>query len=231
MIEDYLHDHSDRYSAATLEAKKRWLGYFFARFEDVSKLGPEDLTKYRQELTWNPGPRGHFYSENTVNQAVDTLRGFYRWAVANGRLPKDLTTHLKGRRGKSRPKTSLSLEEIRKLLAEPDLTTAMGLRDRAILRLLAVLEIGTRECSKLDLGDVQLDTGMLKTTRRGQRKLYSIPEEVVSDLKTYLDHSRELMAQPNEVAFFITKQGNRMLPASCRRVLRVSAERARVRIP
>ena len=70
----------------------------------------------------------------------------------------------------------------------------MGLRDRAILRLLAVLEIGTRECSKLDLGDVQLDTGMLKTTRRGQRKLYSIPEEVVSDLKTYLDHSRELMA-------------------------------------
>ena len=58
MIEDYLHDHSDRYSAATLEAKKRWLGYFFARFEDVSKLGPEDLTKYRQELTWNPAHEG-----------------------------------------------------------------------------------------------------------------------------------------------------------------------------
>ena len=93
MTREYLESlrQQGRYSKTTLTIISGWLEKLerFAGNQELAKLRAKDLEKWRKELAWTPGPSGRMLSENTQNQAVLAVRGFYRWLVANGFVPTD----------------------------------------------------------------------------------------------------------------------------------------------
>jgi integrase/recombinase XerD len=63
----------------------------------------------------------------------------------------------------------LSIEEVDKLIAAPDRSTPVGLRDAAMLDLAYATGLRVSELVRVRLGDVDFDAGYLRTVGRGGR--------------------------------------------------------------
>ncbi|MGE4207489.1 MAG: hypothetical protein AB7J86_42955 [Vulcanimicrobiota bacterium] len=81
---------------------------------------------------------------------------FHRWALAAGLLQTDPTAGLKMR---AVPRKRVEKTDLRPLLLAPDPYTLLGIRDRAVLGVLAETGISQTACSRRDLDHLQTDTG------------------------------------------------------------------------
>ena len=211
MRREYLESVKDRYSVTTLTIFSGWLETLerFAGNQELAKLKAKDLEKWRKELAWKPGLKGRMLSENTQNQAVLAVRGFYRWSLANGFVSTDPAEGLKVRSVPKKAKTAFTVTEQRAILGFPNLETAVGIRDRAVLGLLLETGISRPACSLLELSDLALDIGALMS--RGRKGgLRTISDGLSADLERYLRESRPLLVGPGETALFVNAKGQRL---------------------
>lgn len=214
MIPEYLENLrcQGRLSKTTMAITEGWLKRFetWCAGRDPAALKARDLLDWRQSLAWTPGPSGKLYSEHTLNQAVLAVRGLYRWALSQGRVKVDPAAGLKVRQVPRLTKPRLSGDQMRKLLASPDLDTPLGIRDRAILGLVLGLRLSHGAISRLEQGHVALDTGaLLASGRRGG--VYSLWDGLCADLERYLKEARPLLARPGSPdAFFLNSKGRPM---------------------
>lgn len=219
MISRYL-AHLERagYSKATLEANRRWLEHLANGAKDLAELGPADLTAFEKVLRWQPNERGQMYSENSVNQAVDVIRRFYRWAAEVGHVRKNPSSHMKTRRVPAKRKHELSTTDARKLLGQPNPKTFHGTRDRAILGLIIEHRLAFEVLAALDCGSFHYDTGAVMAGGR-RRGVVSLSEGLTEDLQSYLVEARPGVAKVEESALFVGRDGTRMTAASFRSIV------------
>jgi len=78
----------------------------------------------RQQITRGLAPR-------SVARSVAAIRGYYRFLVLDRRLPSSPADDLQPPRAWPALPKFLSLEQVDALLKQPDVSTALGLRDRA----------------------------------------------------------------------------------------------------
>lgn len=218
MISAYLaHLEADGYAAATREATKRWLEHLDSYGGGLAVMEPAKLTAYQQSLRWQPNKRGQLYSENSVNQAIDVVRRFYRWAAAVGHITKDPTLHMRTRRVPPRPKHELTTAEARQLLAQPNPKTFHGARDRTILGLIIEHRMAFQALSNLDTTHFHYDTGALLVGGR-RRGILSLSDGLADDLQRYLTETRLGVAKVGEPALFVSREGVRMSDVSFRAI-------------
>lgn len=211
MIEEFLAYLRDRrYSDSTVAVSKQWLEHFLSRHaEPPSRLKPADLTRYHQSLQWEPGPSGKLYSENTVNQAVGVLRSYFRWCIEQGHLKTCPAAHIVTRRPPAKERFYLTPKQARSVLELPNLSTPLGLRDRAALALIIEHQASPPVLSRLDLSDFQPDTGALLLKGR-KRRIVSLGAGLQADLERYIRLGRQGYAQPGEQALLVSRFGKRM---------------------
>lgn len=203
-------------SPVTQEASRRWLLAFAAwcRAEGLDgpqTVSPGHLEAFRARLVWTPGPRGHLYSPNSVDQALRMVRAFLRWACAAGHLALDPSRDLVLGRPEQPPQRVLTPEEVERLLATPDAATAHGQRDRAILALLYALEVSSAECAALDLVHLHLPRRRLAVPDPLEERLLDVPDSLASLLDRYVhDGRRELAGGGFEPALFLGRDGRRL---------------------
>jgi len=75
-------------------------------------------------------------SPRSVARLVAAVRGFYRFLVIDRRLGSSPADDLRPPRAWPALPKSLSLEDVDSLIAQPDVSTPLGLRDRAMIELL-----------------------------------------------------------------------------------------------
>lgn len=211
MISDFLaHLRRERYAAATVVISEKWLEHFLSRHPGpLAALKPADLTRYHQSLHWEPGPSGKLYSEHTVHQAVGVLKAYFGWCILHGHLKQSPAAHLVTRRLPPKKALFLTSDQARKLLALPDSSTPLGLRDRAALGLVIEAQASPGALSRLDLADFQPDTGALLLKGRRQR-IVSLEPGMQDDLERYLQLGRAGNAQPGVDALLLSRFGARM---------------------
>lgn len=211
MMEAYLKDleRQTRYSASTLIIVTWWLKSFesYCAGRDPALLKEKDLLEWRQRLAWTPGPSGRMYSPNTVNQALQTVRSFYRWAASTGRIAVSPAAGLKIGHVPRQPKPDLTAAQVRSLMATLDLDTPVGIRDRAILGLVLGPKLSYGALARLELGHVALDAGALMASgRRGG--VQSLSDDICADLERYLCESRPVLVGSQRFeAFFLNRFG------------------------
>lgn len=209
MMEAYLKEleRQARYSASTLSIVTWWLKSFesYCAGRDPARLKEKDLLEWRQRLAWTPGPSGRMYSPNTVNQALQTIRRFYRWAADTGRIAVSPAAGLKLSHPPQQPKPELTAAQVRSLMGVLDLDTPIGIRDRAILGLILGPRLSHGALAKLELGHVALDAGALMASgRRGG--VQSLSDGLCADLERYLKESRPILVGPQRYeAFFLNR--------------------------
>ena len=122
---------------------------------------------------------------------LSALRGFYQYATREQWIALDPTAMLDSPKiGRRLPK-SLSEEDVERLLAAPDTTTALGLRDRAMLELLYASGLRVSELVDLTLSQVSLTQGVVRVLGKGSKeRLVPMGDEALHWLKRYLTQAR-----------------------------------------
>ncbi len=86
---------------------------------------------------------------------------------------------------------AISPDHAQRAIASCDLGTAIGLRDRAILLILARLGLRANEVITLQLDDCDWDRGHLRVRSKGGREcVLPLPDDVGSAIAAYLEHGR-----------------------------------------
>lgn len=132
--------------------------------------------------------RSSGYAPASRTAIVDSVRSLLRWALATGRIDRDLTPAvLQARTTRATLPRGLTSAEVHALLDSCDQTTTIGIRDAAVIRLLWRLGIRAGECARLCLDDINWPAGTLSVLGKGQRRLaLPIPHDVGASLVSWL---------------------------------------------
>ena len=135
------------------------------------------------------------YSARSNARLLSTLRAFFGWQVRVGERSDDPTGLLQPPRLSRLLPKALAESQIEALLAAPDVSTPMGLRDRAMLELMYACGLRVSELVHLASTAVNLRQGVLRVTGKGAKeRLVPLGEEAQHWLERYLAQSRPLLA-------------------------------------
>jgi integrase/recombinase XerD len=148
----------------------------------------------------------------TANRRLAVLRRFYRWAVRERVAADDPTVRLHGAHRTPRFPIAISEAQIEALLAAPDDSTALGLRDRAMFELLYATGLRVTELVNLKLAELSLSEGLVRVVGKGSKERIVPLGEVARDwIERYLKQARpEVLAGRVADAVFVTQRGDAM---------------------
>jgi integrase/recombinase XerD len=184
-----------RLAANTVESYARDLArleqFAAARGGSVEALTREDLERFvRRLMTSGLSPR-------SVGRMVAALRGFYRFLAGSGRLRADPAEHVEAPRTWPALPTSLSLEEVDRLIAQPDVSTPRGLRDRALIELLYATGLRVSELVSLRPSDLHLQEGYLTCAGKGGKpRIVPVGQSAIRWVERYLADARPALVGP-----------------------------------
>jgi integrase/recombinase XerD len=186
-----------------LKGLAAWLA---GRGEGIVTARRQDLLDYlSQRVSQGARPR-------TTARLLSSLRRFYRYLVREGRLSDDPTLRIDTPRiGRPLP-ASLSEHEVEALLDAPDVSEALGLRDRAMLELLYACGLRVSELVNVTTEQIDLTQGVIRLMGKGSKeRLVPLGEEAADWLQRYIAQSRpELAAGASARQVFITRRGKAM---------------------
>lgn len=159
------------------------------RTSELCQLDLADVDLERQELVVRQG-KGERSRRLPVPEAVWTvLRNFYRAIVAMGHLEPAQNPMAHFPKIKAAPRklpTTLSREEVGRLLDQPSADTVLGLRDRAVLTLLYGTGIRASECAGLAEKDIDWQERTIRVRGKGgQERSVPLNDEVLHVLRQY----------------------------------------------
>lgn len=143
---------------------------------------------------------------------LSSLRRFYRYLLREGLITDDPSALLESPKlGRPLPK-SLSEEQVEKLLQAPDISTSLGLRDRAMLETLYATGLRVSELVSLNVQQVNLQSGVVRVVGKGDKeRLVPLGEEAIEWLQRYVGQARrELLHGHSSDALFPTARGAAM---------------------
>ncbi len=160
----------------------------FAKLQEKSllSLSREDLKRYLE----NSFVEGRSARSNA--RFLACARRFYRWALRERKIKGDPTLALLNPKiGRSLPKT-LSEEEVLSLLETPDLSTSIGLRDRAMLEMLYACGLRISELVNTTLSQLNRRQGVVRVIGKGgKERLVPMGEEALQWVERYCSEARE----------------------------------------
>ncbi len=143
---------------------------------------------------------------------ISTLRNFYRYLYREKRIHADPTLLIDSpRQGRSLPK-SLSETDVEALLAAPDTSTVLGLRDRCMLEVLYACGLRVSELIGLELAEVNLRQGVLRINGKGDKqRLVPLGDEAIDWLEKYQNEARPRLLTGRQCeVLFISRRGQGM---------------------
>ena len=169
----------------------------------------------------------------TANRRLAVLRRFYRWAIREGRVATDPTTRLKGARPPPRFPKALSEQQVEALLRAPDIESALGLRDRAMLELLYATGLRVSELVGLTVTQLSLNEGLVRVLGKGgKERIVPLGEEARHFVERYLKQSRgAILGERVADAVFVTRRASSMSRQMFWLLIKRYAARAQIDAP
>ena len=160
-----------------------------ARLGDWSEKNGEELLELtRKHLReWLIDLSAEKLSENSKRRLISAVRGFYKFLMFDGHVKHNPAEDLVApQKGVYLPRF-LNRSEIESLLAVPDTSTEIGLRDRAILELMYSSGLRVSEAANVKINDIDLDGGILTTTGKGSKtRRVPVGSSAIEWVKSYL---------------------------------------------
>jgi len=149
-----------------------------------------DAARIRDFVLQHLGARG----SNNARVLVTAIRAYLRFLAAEGLVPAGLmycVPKVPQWRLSSLPRY-LDPADVERLIASCDVSTSIGLRDRAILLLLARLGLRAHDIRTMVLADVDWKLGLLKVRGKSRREaLLPLPPDAGEALLSYLERGRQ----------------------------------------
>jgi integrase/recombinase XerC len=162
------------------------------------------------------------YAKTTISRRLASMRTFFRFAMREGLSESNPAKPLRNPRPSRKLPHFLSTKELSKLLAAPDATDRMGLRDRAILETMYSAGLRISEVVGLNDGDLDMDESLVRVRGKGRReRLAPIGSFARTAIAEWLGVRRLSSKAPTglDAPVFVNKFGNRITTRSVARML------------
>ena len=209
LVDAYL-DHlrvAKRLAANSIESYARDLvqlcRFAAGRGTSVTSMTRGDLEAFVRDLMTGG------YSPRTVARIVAAVRGLFAFLVLDRQIPASPADDLRAPRAWRALPTSLSIDEVDRLIGAPDTSTPRGLRDRAFIELLYATGLRVSELVTLRISDVNLDAGYLTCTGKGgKQRIVPMGEQAATWVRRYLAEARpHLLRRGGSQRLFVNARG------------------------
>jgi integrase/recombinase XerC len=128
----------------------------------------------------------------SIARKLSAIRSFYRYLVREQILPLNPLQDASSPKLDKRLPDFLTIDEMKRLLEAPDLTTPEGQRDRAFLELLYASGLRVSELAGLDADQIDFDNREIRVIGKGSKeRVVLIGKPAAKALETYIDNGRE----------------------------------------
>ncbi len=184
--------HSQALDSATEQHINGYFAARMARAKPADSQGKKDAGK-----------------ASSSNRRLTVFKRYFRWALRQRVITADPTLKLLAARSVPRSVKTLTEAQVESLLAAPDTTTPLGLRDRAMLELIYASGLRVSELVGLKVLNVSMTEHLLRTFGKGSKERIVPFGEHASDwLKRYLAQARpELLRGHQTDDLFVTSRG------------------------
>lgn len=149
----------------------------------LSDLTPFDIKRYLLELSKQAPSRA------TQLRRLAALRTFFKFCLKKGWIKRSPLDEIDAPRKEKRLPQALTYPQIEELLNQPNTTTYLGLRDRAILELLYSSALRISELAQLKITDIDFKAAMLCVLGKGSKeRLVPVLPQALDWIKRYLKH-------------------------------------------
>ena len=148
----------------------------------------------------------------SVARHLVSLRQFFRFLLSEELIPEDPVVTVESPKFRKSLPQFLSVEEVDRLLAQPDVSSALGLRDKAMIELLYSAGLRVSELCNLAVDDLHVDAGSLRCIGKGNKeRLVPVGKRALAVLQLYIKKARpEILGEHTSKYLFIIRKGNKL---------------------
>ena len=148
----------------------------------------------------------------SVGRHLVTIRNFYRFCLGDDLVDNDPAANIESPKIYRSLPHFLSVAEVDSLLAQPDVATPLGLRDKAMIELMYSTGLRVSELCGLRVADIQMNSGNLRCVGKGDKeRIVPVGRKAIDVVATYLRDSRpKLLRDMNSPYLFLGKMGKRI---------------------
>lgn len=198
-------------SPNTLAAYRRDVQRFLERLDGLGVSAPDEVTA--DHLSDHLAALdGDGLGTRSIARARSAIRQWFRFLVDEGLVEADPTVRVDAPRFSSPLPTVLRAEQVEALLAAPDPTHVLGLRDRAMIQLMYSAGLRVSELVTLPLHRVRRGEGLVQVRGKGDKERLVPMGDVAADtVEAYLRDSRpQLDPGARCDALFVSLRGRAM---------------------
>ncbi len=207
-------------AANSIESYRRDLTEFAAYLQRQGKgIEAADREDIRGFLT-SLYERG--LSARSAARHLVSLRNLYRYLLEERAITANPTAEIQiPRIGMDLPHF-LTMEEVEKLLAAPDLSTPAGLRDKAMLELLYATGMRVSELVQTRCGDLDANLGIVRCLGKGNKeRLIPVGKSALRAVETYLKDGRGKLSKKQTSSYlFLNPRGSALSRVGFWKILR-----------
>lgn len=205
------------YSPRTVENRQRMLAHLVVWLDERGIGRPVDVTRpmldrYQRWLFHYRKANGDPLTFRSQSQRLLPVRAFFKWAARHHHLVHNPASELELPKVEKRlPRPALTAAEAELVLAQPDLSTAAGVRDRAMLETLYSTGIRRIELAGLAVFDIDHDrhTVLVRQGKGRKDRLIPIGERALAWIDRYHHEARPRWArEPDNGVLFLTANGD-----------------------
>jgi len=175
---------------------------------------------YRQQL-----------DSRSVARHLATIRHFFRFALLEGYVKEDPAISIESPKFRQSLPEFLSVEEVDRLLEQPDVSDMWGLRNKAMIELMYSCGLRVSELCGLRVADLQLEAGCLRCIGKGNKeRLVPVGKRALAVIEQYLREARpKILGKASSPYLFINRRANKVDRITYWKALREYGRKARLR--
>jgi integrase/recombinase XerD len=198
-------------SQNTIDAYRRDLEKF-SEFATERGLGKAPQVKRADVVDFLASLYLRKLDARSVARHLVSLRQFFRFLLSEELIPEDPVVTVESPKFRQSLPQFLSVEEVDRLLAQPDVSSALGLRDKAMIELLYSAGLRVSELCNLAVDDLHVDAGSLRCIGKGNKeRLVPVGKRALAVLQLYIKKARpEIVGEHTSKYLFIIRKGNKL---------------------
>ena len=176
---------------------------------------------------------GRGLSAQSVARHLISLRNFFRFLAREDKIQSDPTADVDAPKLERTLPRYLSTDEVDTLLGQPDISTPLGLRDKAMLELLYATGMRVSELVRLRISDFESGLGVVRCLGKGNKeRLIPVGKSALGAVEAYLCGGRSALCKNGEEPFlFLNRRGGPLSRVGFWKILAGYGRRAGFSVP
>jgi site-specific recombinase XerD len=192
-------------SAYRLDLDLMYLNFNERGIKNLSEVDYDLLTIFLAEQLENNN------SIRTVARRLSSIKSFFKYLLSSEVIENNPASFIKTPKTENKIPTYIQKNKINELMNLPDLSKAIGIRDRSILEIFYATGIRLSELTGLNLGSFNLQEGLVKVFGKGGKERiipFGVPARKA--IESYLEVRGLSWSSDMSIPLFVNSKGKRL---------------------